>query len=55
MVARGAKVETSPDMLAVFATPVSTDPDAVAYQYHKQLLGQVLRLVASTRTRTCGG
>jgi peptide/nickel transport system substrate-binding protein len=34
MVARGSKVETSPDMIAIFATPVSTDPDAVAIQYH---------------------
>jgi peptide/nickel transport system substrate-binding protein len=34
MVARGSKVETSPQMMAIFATPVSTDPDAVAMQYH---------------------
>jgi peptide/nickel transport system substrate-binding protein len=40
MVARGSKVETSPDMLAVFTTPVSTDPDAVAYQYHKSSWGK---------------
>jgi peptide/nickel transport system substrate-binding protein len=40
MVGRGAKVESSPDMLAVFATPVSTDPDAVAYQYHKNSWGK---------------
>jgi peptide/nickel transport system substrate-binding protein len=40
MKARGEKVETSPDMLAIFATPVSTDPDAVAYQYHKNSWGQ---------------
>lgn len=40
MVARGSKVETSPDLLAVFATPVSTDPDAVAYQYHKASWGK---------------
>ncbi|HTO11212.1 MAG TPA: ABC transporter substrate-binding protein, partial [Candidatus Binatia bacterium] len=40
MVARGAKVDSSPDMLAVFATPVSTDPDAVAYQYHKNSWGK---------------
>ena len=25
---------TVPDLLAIFATPVSTDPDAVAIQYH---------------------
>ena len=40
MVARGAKVETSPDLMAVFTTPVSTDPDAVAYQYHKNSWGK---------------
>jgi peptide/nickel transport system substrate-binding protein len=40
MVARGSKVETSPDLLAVFTTPVSTDPDAVAYQYHKNSWGK---------------
>jgi peptide/nickel transport system substrate-binding protein len=40
MAARGSKVESSPDMLAVFTTPVSTDPDAVAYQYHKNSWGK---------------
>ena len=40
MVNRAAKVETSPDFLAVFTTPVSTDPDAVAYQYHKNSWGK---------------
>ena len=40
MTARGSKVETSPDMIAIFATPVSTDPDAVAYQYHKNSWGK---------------
>ncbi len=40
MVARGSRVETSPDMMAVFTTPVSTDPDAVAYQYHKGSWGK---------------
>ena len=40
MVARASKVETSPDFLAVFTTPVSTDPDAVAYQYHKSSWGK---------------
>ena len=40
MVARGSKVESSPDMMAIFATPVSTDPDAVAIQYHPQSWGQ---------------
>ena len=40
MVARGAKVDSSPDLMAVFTTPVSTDPDAVAYQYHKGSWGK---------------
>ena len=34
MVALGSKPETSPDLMAVFTTPTSTDPDAVAIQYH---------------------
>ena len=40
MVACGSKVETSPDMMAVFATPVSADPDAVAIQYHPSSHGR---------------
>jgi peptide/nickel transport system substrate-binding protein len=40
MKALGEDIETSPDLLAIFATPVSTDPDAVAYQYHKNSWGQ---------------
>lgn len=40
MKAMGEDIETSPDLLAIFATPVSTDPDAVAYQYHKNSWGQ---------------
>jgi peptide/nickel transport system substrate-binding protein len=40
MMARGSKVDTSPDLMAVFTTPVSTDPDAVAYQYHKNSWGK---------------
>ena len=40
MKARGSDVESSPNMLAIFATPVATDPDAVAYQYHKESWGK---------------
>ena len=40
MVARGSKVETSPHLMAIFATPVSTDPDAVASQYHSSAWGR---------------
>ena len=40
MVARGSKVETSPDMFAAFVTPIFNDPDAVAYQYHKSAWGK---------------
>lgn len=39
MVARGSKVTTSPDLMAIFATPVSIDPDAVAIQYHPSSQG----------------
>lgn len=40
MVANGSRVETSPAMTSVYVTPLSTDPDAVAYQYHKNSWGQ---------------
>jgi len=40
MTARGSKVESSPDMMAIFATPKFNDSDAVAYQYHKNSWGR---------------
>ena len=40
MVERGSKVETSPDMMAVFTTPLTLDPDAVAFQYHPDSWGK---------------
>lgn len=40
MVARGSKVETSPDIFAAFTSTVSTDADSSAYQYHKGSWGQ---------------
>lgn len=40
MVARGSKLETSPDLIAIFATPIFNDPDVVAYQYHKDSWGK---------------
>ena len=40
MVARGSKPDTSPDLMAIFATPVSTDPDAIAIQYHPSSAGK---------------
>jgi peptide/nickel transport system substrate-binding protein len=40
MVAKGSKPETAPAMTSVFVTPISTDPDAVAYQYHPNSWGQ---------------
>lgn len=40
MVARGSKVETSPDIFAAFTSTLSTDPDVMAYQYHKDSWGQ---------------
>jgi peptide/nickel transport system substrate-binding protein len=39
MVQRGAKPETTPDTFSVYVTPVSTDPDVVASQYHPKSLG----------------
>jgi peptide/nickel transport system substrate-binding protein len=33
-------MDSSPDLMAVFTTPLSTDPDAVAYQYHKNSYGK---------------
>ena len=51
MVARGSKPDTSPDMISVYVTPISTDPDAVAYQYHREFLGPVLRHVALRERR----
>jgi peptide/nickel transport system substrate-binding protein len=33
LVARGTKPETAPSMMAVYVTPVSTDPDVIASQY----------------------
>ncbi|MGR3375870.1 ABC transporter substrate-binding protein [Salipiger abyssi] len=40
MVARAGDVEQSPDLMAIFSTPVSTDPDAVAIQYHPNSHGK---------------
>lgn len=40
MVSRGSKPETAPHMTSVYVTPISTDPDSVAYQYHRNAWGQ---------------
>jgi peptide/nickel transport system substrate-binding protein len=40
LVARGAKAETAADMVAVYVTPVSTDPDVAAAQYASTAEGQ---------------
>jgi len=40
MVARSSDVNQSPDLMAIFTTPVSTDPDAVAIQYHPSSQGK---------------
>ncbi len=40
MVARGAKAETAPDMVSVYVTPVSADPDVIASKYHSRAEGQ---------------
>jgi peptide/nickel transport system substrate-binding protein len=39
MVARGSKPDTAPNMTSVYVTPVGTDPDTVAYQYHRDSWG----------------
>ena len=39
MVARGSKPDTCPNMISVYVTPVATDPDTVAYQYHRDSWG----------------
>jgi peptide/nickel transport system substrate-binding protein len=40
MVELASKPETSPDMMAVFTTPVTNDPDAIAIQYHPMSAGR---------------
>ena len=40
MVARGARAETAPDMVSVYVTPVTTDPDVIAGKYHTRAHGQ---------------
>ncbi len=40
MVALGSRVETAPNMTSVYTTPITNDPDAVAYQYHPKSWGQ---------------
>ncbi|MGE0723956.1 MAG: ABC transporter substrate-binding protein [Alphaproteobacteria bacterium] len=39
MVSRGSKPETCPNMISIYVTPIGTDPDTVAYQYHKASWG----------------
>ena len=39
MVSRGARAETAPDMVSVYVTPVSTDPDVIAGKYHTRAHG----------------
>jgi len=40
IVARGARAETAPDMVSVYVTPVTTDPDVIAGKYHTRAHGQ---------------
>ncbi len=40
LVGRGAKAETASDMVAVYVTPVSPDPDVLAAQYASTAEGQ---------------
>ena len=52
LVARGAKAETAADMVAVYVTPVSTDPDVAAAQYASTRRGAVLGHAPPARRRT---
>jgi peptide/nickel transport system substrate-binding protein len=63
LVARGAKPETAADMVAVYVTPVSTDPDVIASQYTSEAQGrfwgmhhlrdkQIDQMVAAARLET---
>ena len=40
MVARGARAETAPDMVSVYVTPVTMDPDVIAGKFHTRSHGQ---------------
>jgi len=40
MVARGSRPDTAPDMVSVYVTPVSMDPDVIAAKYHPRAHGQ---------------
>ncbi len=39
MVSRGSRPDTAPNMTSVYVTPVGTDPDTVAFQYHRDSWG----------------
>jgi len=63
MVQRGSKPETAPNMTSVYVTPVGTDPDTVAYQYHRDSWGlyygmshyenpEVWKMIADARGET---
>ena len=39
MTSRGSKPDTAPNMMSIYVTPVGTDPDTVAYQYHRASWG----------------
>src|SRR3546814_4771155 len=54
MVAKGSKPETMPAMVSIYATPLSTDPDAVAYQYHRNSWGQYFAMSHYNNTRVHG-
>ena len=40
MVQRGSRPDTAPDMVSVYVTPVSMDPDVIASKYHPRAHGQ---------------
>lgn len=44
IVARASSAETAPDLTSVFVTPLSNDPDSIAYNYHKSSWGKYVNM-----------
>ncbi len=44
IVARGSNVDTAPSLVSVFITPLSNDPDSIAYNYHKNSAGKYVNM-----------
>lgn len=44
IVARAANAQSAPDLVSIFVTPLSTDPDSIAYNYHKNSWGRFVNM-----------